>query len=308
MNQIRFMVLIGSLAILCGCDDFQGFGRVQQDFHYSYAMQPGGHLNIETRNGSVAIIGWDRNSIDVSGTKYAPDDAALKEVHINVDVSGNMATITTESPRGDWGNYGANYTIHLPNNTAVSRAKSTNGAVTAEDLSAGGSLISTNGRISLQRDNGNFDVRTTNGSIGFEDCSGAERAETTNGSVKGLLKAGAFEIHTTNGSIDLSVSKPQRDEELRASTTNGSIHLALDEFAGNPIRVETTHGSVTLRLPHDTDAQIDAHTSLSHVSSELPITTEESEKHTLRGQLGKGGPLISAVTTTGSIRIEDGGR
>jgi DUF4097 and DUF4098 domain-containing protein YvlB len=307
MNRIRFVILIGSLVGLCGCDDFDGFGRVQQDFHYSYALQPGGHLDVETRNGSVSIVGWDRNSIDVSGTKYAPDDTALKDVHIKVDVAGNSASITTESPRGDWGHYGANYTIHLPSNTTVSRAKSTNGAVTAEDLSAGGSLISTNGRISLQRDAGNFDVRTTNGSIDFGDCSGLERAETTNGSVHAILKTGAFDVRTTNGSIDLTVSNPQRDQELRASTTNGRIHVALDQFAGNPIRVETTHGGITLRLPHDTDARLDARTSLSRVSSEIPITTEESEKHTLRGQLGKGGPMISVATTTGPIQIEDGG-
>ncbi len=307
MNRIRLAVLVASLVCLCSCVDFGDFGRVQQDFHYSYAMQPGGHLDVETRNGSVAVVGWDRDSIDVSGTKFAPDNTDLQEVHIKVDVSGNMATITTESPHGSWGNYGANYTIHLPNNTAIGRAKSTNGTVTAEDLTAGGSLVSTNGRISLRRDNGNFDVRTTNGSVEFEDCGGIERAETTNGSVRGSLKAGAFEVRTTNGSIDLTVSKPQPDADLRATTSNGSVRIELDQFAGNPIRVETTHGGVTLRLPHDTDARIEARSSLAHITSELPVSSEDSSKHELRGQLGKGGPVISASTTTGAIRIEDGG-
>jgi hypothetical protein len=308
MKRIGLAALTAALTVLCGCDDMGGFGHVQQDFHYSYAMQPGGHLDIQNRNGSVTILGWDRNSIDVAGTKYAPENAALQEVRIKVDVSGNTASITTEAPEGGWGNFGANYTIHLPNNTAVSRAKSTNGSVTAEDMSAGGSLISTNGRISLHRDTGNFDVRTTNGSIEFEDCSGMERAETTNGSVSGFLKTGAFEARSTNGSIDLKLSKPTQDQELRATTTNGPIHIALNEFANNPIRVETTHGPITLRLPHDANAQIDAHTSVSRISSELPITAEESDRHALRGQLGKGGPVISATTSTGPIQFEDGGR
>ncbi|HZS55748.1 MAG TPA: DUF4097 family beta strand repeat-containing protein [Bryobacteraceae bacterium] len=308
MNRIQAVVLLGSLAGLCSCDDFEGFGRVQQDFHYSYTMQPGGHLDVDNRNGSISIIGWDRDSVDVAGTKYAPTDADLKEVHIKVDVTGRMASITTESPREAWGNYGANYTIHLPHNTVVTRAKSTNGSVTAEDMSAGGSLSSTNGRISLHRDDGNFDLHTTNGGIELEDCSGVERAETTNGSVRGILKAGAFEARSTNGAIDLTLLKPRHDEALRASTTNGTITVALREFAGNPIHVETTHGGVTLRLPHDTDARIEARTSLSHITSELPVSSEESDKHELRGQLGKGGPVISASTTTGSIRIEDGGR
>lgn len=306
MSQIRLLLLIGPLLMLSGC--IGDFERVQQDFHYSYAMQPGGHLDVETRNGSIDIVGWDRNSIDVSGTKYAPDSSELQEVRVKVDVNGNVASITTETPGGVWGNYGANYTIHLPSNTVVSRARSTNGRISAEDLTGGGTLNSTNGRISLNRDNGNFDVHTTNGSIEFEDCSGSERAETTNGSLRGTLKAGAFDVHSVNGPVDFTLSKPQADQELRASTTNGSIQVTLDQFAGNPMHLETTHGSITLRLPHDTDARLDARTTVARITSELPISAEESDRHELRGQLGKGGPSISAQTTTGSIRIEDGGR
>lgn len=317
MNRGRLLLLtrksapfafITPLMMLSSC--VGDFARVQQDFHYSYTMQPGGHLDVETRNGSIDIVGWDRNSIDVAGTKYAPDDSELQEVRIKVNVSGNTALISTESPNGGglWGNYGANYTIHVPSNTAVTRARSTNGRVSAEDLTAGGSLNSTNGHISLNRDTGNFDVHTTNGSIEFEDCSGMERAETTNGGVRGTLRAGAFDAHSVNGPIDFTLSKPQSDEELRASTTNGSIRIQLNQFAGNPMHLETTHGPITLRLPHDTDARIDARTTLARISSELPISAEESGRHELRGQLGKGGPSISAETTTGPIRIEDGGR
>ena len=307
MNYSRLLLPIGPVMLLSSCM-LGDFGRVEQDFHYSYAMQPGGHLDVETRNGFIEIVGWDRNSIDISGTKYAPDASELQDLRIKVNVSGNMASITTETPGGVWGNYGANYTIHLPSNTVVTRARSTNGRITAEDLSGGGALNSTNGHISLNRDTGNFEVHTTNGGIEFQDCSGIERAETTNGSLRGTLKAGAFDVRSVNGGVDFTISKPQRDEELRASTTNGPIHVALNEFADNPMRLQTTHGSITLRLPHSTDARIDARTTVAHISSELPISAEEGGRHELRGQFGKGGPAISAQTTTGSIRIEDGGR
>jgi hypothetical protein len=310
MDRIRAGLLMATTACvagLWGCDDFAGFGRVQQDFHYSYAMKPGGHLDIENRNGSISIVGWDRETIDVAGTKYAPDEAALKEVRIKIDVNGNSASVATESP-GEWGNYGASYTIHLPRNTTITRAKSTNGGVTAEDLNGGGSLATTNGRVNLRRDSGNFDIRSTNGAIEFEDCSGSERAETTNGSVRGSIQQGAFDVRTVNGPVELTLNKPAPDQDLRASTTNGSVRLELDQFAGNGIRAQTTHGSVTLRLPHDTNARVDAHTSLARISNEFAIAGGESDRHDLRGQIGRGGPMISITTTTGAIRIEDGGR
>ncbi len=308
MNRIRMTLLMGSLLALGACDEIGGFGHVQEDFHYTYALQPGGHIDVDNRNGSITLVGWDRDSLDVAGTKYAPDEAGLKQVQIKVSASGNMASIVTESPMGGWGNFGAKYIIHLPRNTTVTRAKSTNGSVAAEDMASGGSLVSTNGRISLTRDEGNFDVRTTNGGVEFDNCNGVERAETTNGGINGNLKAGSVEARTTNGSVDLTISQPKADADVRVKTTNGSIKLAMDNFAGNGIRTETTHGAITLRLPRDTNARIEAHTSMAHITSDLPVTAEQSDKHELRGQLGKGGPVISAMTTTGSIHIEDGGR
>lgn len=292
--------------VLCGCGDFGDFDRVKQDFHYSYPLQPGGRLDLSNTNGSVDITGWDRNTIDVSGTKFASSDDQLKDVRIKVDVSGNAAKIATESP-GNFlhGSYGVRYVIRVPREIMLGHAQTTNGSFSVEDLQGGGRLDSTNGRISMARDTGDYEVQTTNGSIGFEECTGAERAETTNGGITGRLRAGAIEARSTNGSIDLTVEKPQDDRPIRVSTVNGNIVLTLAEFHGNPLNAETTHGGVTLRLPSDTNAKLSVESTLSRITSEISLSfTEETSKHRLTGQLGKGGPLISASTTTGSIRLE----
>jgi len=298
--------LLGAAAVLSSCDDFEGFDRARQDFHYSYAMQPGGRLEIDNTNGSVEITGWDRNTIDVSGTKYAPSDNELQDVRIKVDVNGSTASVRTESPKNFFhGSFGARYVIRVPRQTMLDRAETTNGSVSAEDLQGGGEIHSTNGRISLARDNGNYNVHTTNGTIELEEVTGAERAETTNGSIRGRLKAGAIDANSTNGSIDFTVEKPQDGNSIHVKTTNGGVTLALAEFHSNPITAETTHGAVTLRLPGDANAQIDAHTSFARITSDLPFSsTGEMSKHDLDAKLGSGGPQISVHTTTGGIRIE----
>lgn len=297
--------LVGAV-LLSSCSDLGDFDRVKEDFHYSYPLQPAARLELDNRNGSIEIVGWDRNTIDVSGTKFAPTTNRLQQIKIDVSVKGNNASIATQWPKDSWhGSYGAKYVIRVPRQTTLARTQTTNGSVSVEDLEGGGHVTSTNGRISMARDTGDYDVQTTNGAIDFEECSGSERAHTTNGAVRGRLKAGSIDSQSTNGSIEFTLVQPSNGLAIRASTTNGGIVLALAEFHDNPLNAETTNGSVTIRLPNDTSAKVNVETTLSSIRNDLTLSsTDESSKHRLSGQLGKGGPLISATTTTGAVHLE----
>ena len=298
---------LAAILLLGGCSGMAGFEGVTEEFHNTYNMGPGGHLELNNRNGSLEITGWDRKSVEVSGTKYAPDQEGLKDVKVDVRQDGDRLSIRTETPRNDWhgGGYGVRYRIHVPRQFTLDRVETTNGSVTAEDLEGGGQVKSTNGKLVVSRLTGDYRLETTNGAVELDDLSGSDRVVTTNGAVRGRMKQGSLDAHSTNGSIDLTVTNPQTDQPIRVNTTNGSIKLALAEFNGNPVHAETTHGSVTLRLPSDVNGQLRAETSLSKISNDLPLTsTDEQSKHSLSGKLGSGGPAIEASTTTGSIRIE----
>lgn len=297
--------LLTTVMILGGCSPVAGFDEAKEDFHFSYPLQPGGQLSLGNTNGSVEITGWDRDSIDVSGTKYGPDQDRLKDIKINVNAGGKDASITTDIPRGNWhGSYGVRYRIHVPRNISLNRVETTNGAITAEDLSGGGHVKSTNGKLLLARLTGDYRVETTNGAIEMENCSGLQVADTTNGGVRGRLKEGAIEANSSNGTVDITVDKPRDNKPIKLTTTNGSLNLALAEFHGNAVRVETTHGSVNLRLPENINARLRAETSMASIHNELPLSsTEESSKHELRGQIGAGGPEIEASTNMGTIHI-----
>jgi len=294
------------LALLGGCDANGGFGQVTEDFHYSYPLQSGAQLELTNTNGSVEISGWDRDSVDVSGTKYASDQNALNDIKVKVSASGNRASIATEMPGSHWhGSWGVRFHVRVPRKIRLERAETTNGSVTVEDLEGGGRIRSTNGRLSLARLSGDYDVQTTNGSIQVDDCTGAEKAETTNGAIRGRIKQGAIQAQSTNGTLDLAIEKPLDARPMRLSTTNGSLTLAMAEFHGNPISAETSHGSVTLRLPGDTNANLEAETSMASITSDLSLSSvEERSKHSLRARLGSGGPSISASSNMGSIRIQ----
>ena len=72
MRLSALALCIGSL-FLVACDEVLdgAWNRVQEDFHYSYALNPGGKIEVENQNGGIDISGWDQNTVDISGTKYA---------------------------------------------------------------------------------------------------------------------------------------------------------------------------------------------------------------------------------------------
>lgn len=303
-NRLLMSFLLTTL--LASCGNLGSFEQFKEDFHFSYPFQAGGRLDLVNQNGQVEIAGWDRNVIDVSGTKSASSRDDLQLIKVVVDVQANSASISTKFPQNGFGHsYGVKYLVRVPRNTALGQAHTTNGAISAEDIEGGGKLTSTNGRIFLARDTGDYDAHTSNATIEFEECSGNLKAETTNGAVRGRLKSGAVDAHSTNGAIDVTMLNPPDGGRVRGSTTNGSVTIALSEYHANPITAESTNGSVTLRLPQDANAHVDANTSLGSVTYDFTLNgSVSSSKHHLAGDLGSGGPPINLHTTTGSVHIE----
>jgi DUF4097 and DUF4098 domain-containing protein YvlB len=262
-------------------------------------------MEVDNTNGSIDIDSWDRETLDVSGEKYASSRNELDLVKIDVEVSGDVARVKVIHPTGFLGSYGAKLVIRVPKTTVLDRVKTTNGGVTVEDLEGNGNVGTTNGSLRLERVNGDYEVESTNGSLDLNECRGMVRAQTTNGSIHGRLAGGAVEAGTTNGSIELTLLHVAPGAAIRAHTNNGGVTLALAEFNANPITVNTSTGSITLRLPEGTGARLEARTTVSAIVNDLvPFTADEQSRHRLSGKLGAGGPEIELHTTTGKIHLE----
>src|SRR5258708_4940788 len=78
--------------------------RYREDFHYTYPQTSGGRLVLDNFNGSVEITGWDQNTVDISGTKYAESQTLLNEIRIEASSSGNAVRIKTTRPDPHHGN------------------------------------------------------------------------------------------------------------------------------------------------------------------------------------------------------------
>ncbi|MBI4907144.1 MAG: DUF4097 family beta strand repeat protein [Acidobacteria bacterium] len=294
-----------SFLILAGCDieDMDMGATEKEDFHYSYVLKSGGRLELETFNGSVEINGWDKESIEINGTKKARSRDLLDQLKINVVNAPDSVRIEARRPTDRRGNMGVSFVIHAPRKLVLERIASSNGSVRLDGIEGKGRVRTSNGGIKTERCQGDYELTTSNGTIDLADLQGGATARTSNGAIRANGLRGFFEGQTSNGSIDVRIAEAV-GKQVRAVTSNGKIVLAIESHKDADVKATTSNGSITVKLPSDTRAQLRAHTSNSSISSDFSVTTTGNiSKHHLEGTIGSGGPLVDLSTSNGNIKI-----
>lgn len=305
----KFLVLLLAGVLLsftaCYIDDFGNFGglgRYSRDFHYEYPLKAGGRLSLESFNGAVEISTWDQNTIDISGTKRGPTEAAADMLNVSIDHTADSVAIRVVRPSERRNNLGARFAIKLPRNVLIDRITTSNGSIRIEDGVGPTRLHTSNGSIRLQSFRGTLDAQTSNGPIDLVECDGDVTAHSSNGHIHAEHLAGALDASTSNNSVTAVLERP--DSAVRISTSNGGVELTLPPNYSAAIRANTSNNSVALRFATEPNAHLIASTSNSSITSafEMRVHGNISRNHT-EGDLGSGGPTIDLRTSNGAIRL-----
>ncbi|MCL4402588.1 MAG: DUF4097 family beta strand repeat-containing protein [Acidobacteria bacterium] len=308
-KSLGIPAVAGALIFLAACDleglgEFGSSGRYTQDFHYAYPMKPGGRLSLETFNGSVEIAGWDENSVEISGTKFAPTPELRDALKVDISAAPDAVDIRTVRPSDRRGNMGARYSIKVPRKTRLERIVSSNGPIRLNDIEGAARLRTTNGRVRAEKLQGSLDAQTSNGSIQLTSQEGGASLHTSNGRIRAEDVRGSLEASTTNGAISVQLARTDPGHSVRLQTTNGSVDLQVTGENRSDVRVGTTNGAITLHLPAGTNARLAAATTNSTIKTEFDVQSQGApQKHRLDGTIGTGGPLLDLSTTNGSIRL-----
>ena len=293
--------LLSLTSCIVGIGDWERFNK---DFHSSYPLKPGGRLSVETFNGSVDISGWDQDTIDISGSKYARTAELRDALKIEIDHTADAVHIRTVRPSDRRGNMGAKYIIKVPRRTELERIASSNGSIHTLDVEGPARLKTSNGAVRAENLRGSLDVQTSNGSIEVQNLEGSASLHTSNGRVHAEEVHGSLEADTSNGGINVRLVKPEAGRPVKLETSNGPIELTMDAVNQNEIHASTSNGGITVHLPSNIGANLTAHASNSSISTEFDVATQGTiEKHHLDGKIGAGGPAIELNTSNGSIRL-----
>ena len=253
-----------------------------------------GRLVIHERGGGFAF--WRR------GSRLSDEEIAdlIREFETEppVDFSGRRLRVGHHDHEWNHG-FSVSYDIEVPQSTDV---RSRTGS----------------GRMEVDGIHGSVEARTGSGGVTLRDIVGDVEASSGSGSIRAQSISGGFEGRAGSGSIDVDFIS---SGDVEVSTGSGSVRLAgvegaLSARAGSgSITVEgqpsgnwnlsSGSGTVRLRLPPEADFRLDARAGSGGISSDHPLTIRGTvERNRLQGQAGDGGPLITARTGSGGIRIE----
>jgi DUF4097 and DUF4098 domain-containing protein YvlB len=162
------------------------------------------------------------------------------------------------------------------------------------------SISSSNGSIDISECEGKMNLKTSNGSIEIKDSKGSFTANTSNGKIEFENLQGVAEAHTSNGSIKVSGTS----NLIKAVTSNGKIILEVDEKLKDDIYLSTSNGSIKIYLDLSLDLKVKASTSNARIDlNGIEITTSVLSSDYISGKINKGGKMITAKTSNGSIKF-----
>lgn len=308
IRQIAPWLAVLAAVTLAGCEidpsEWAGdSNRYREDFSYSYKLASGGRLSLESFNGSAEILGWDKDTVEVTGTKYASRREVMEQIKIDATSEPSYLRVRAIRPVERNCNCGAKFILRVPKRIVIERVETSNGSLRAENIDGPARMKSSNGSVRLWGVNGEVEATTSNGSIEVSKFSGVATLKTSNGRIRADGIRGSFSGDTSNGSIDVTIEELESGRTLNLDTSNGSVTLTVRKFNNNPITVHTSNSSINLRLPEGVNADVRASTSNGSINSEFDIVTRTSSKNRLDGRLGNGGPLLDLTTSNGTVRL-----
>lgn len=295
-----FLVLFGT-AIACA----QSASDAYRTETFTVSSSPS--VEVKTSGGFVEVIGSDSEQVIVEmfvsrRNRYLKEsDTDLSNFEIVIEQSGDAVRVEarrrgtlTGRLRGSV-NEAISFRVTVPRE-AVVEGSTSGGRVSATGLLNQVSLTTSGGSVNASDISGSADFKTSGGSIALEKISGSLRAQTSGGSIRASNIEGVAEVTTSGGSITLE----KISAKMSARTSGGSIRANLAEFVQD-VELRTSGGNVTITIPELENYSLDIRGQ--RVNTTLQNFSGEMSRDRIRGNIGEGGPLLSARTSGGRVSI-----
>jgi hypothetical protein len=227
------------------------------DWTRSYPLEPGGDVQVTSRDGSITIEATGGNTVEIVArrTVFARAEQTAREVLprivIREEVTPRRVAVRTE-PLGGLVigvRVVVDYTVKAPAAAAV-RLRAANGPVTVRGFSGAVAASSVNGPLVAENLSGALELRSVNGNSRVSVAS---------------VGTALIDIRATNGNIDLIVPEAAK-ATIQATATNGGFEVTGLNYqpmgentprrfrgrlndGGSPIELSAVNGRIWLASP-----------------------------------------------------------
>lgn len=281
---------------------------VQGTFERSYTVSGAVELEVATRSGDICVRNGPAGTVTVRGKIHVGDrwftgnrqgDVSDIEKNPPINQSGNSIRI-------DYTKYhdiSIDYEITAPAETSV-QTHSGSGDQRMEGLAGKLDLQSGSGDMRLREIGNDVHIKTGSGDVDAHEISGAFGIESGSGDVRVEANGngGDSSVRTGSGGVELRGVKGG----LRVESGSGDLTISGTQTAAWEIR--TSSGNIELQLQPGAAFDLDASAGSGNVTVDGPVTmTIEGDvgkaRHSMRGKVGGGGPLLTVHTGSGDVHI-----
>jgi Putative adhesin len=272
-------------------------GIAQDELHKTYPLNPTGTISLTNVSGSIRIIGWSENRVQVDAVKRGnKDDFSL--VEIQVSDSPQRLEITTNYARANWRmnrNVSVEYELKVPRGAILNSIATTSGDITITNAGSRVTARSTSGTLSVRGLDGDTNLHSTSGDITAEHINGVLTANSTSGNITATDLRDDVSITATSGEIRIE----KAGGRVNARATSGLISVrdisgdATLESISDSVIAENIKGRVTVTAVSAdvTVRNAQEGARINAVSGTLTVTNTKG--------------LIEAKTTSGDVIVSD---
>ncbi len=265
---------------------------------------PTAHVSISNIAGTVTVLGWDRNEVQVGGEL---GDGA-KPLSISGG-HGNLSIKVEPQAGSGWFHWASNsrmgptaLEVHVPR--AASLAISVISATLVIDGVAGGSIAldTVSGKARIEARTPSLKIDSVSGGIELGGYAEQADLQTVSGDILAPTLGSVAKLQTISGHIQAN-GGPWRKFSL--STVSGDVQLAGALAPGGTLAIDSMSGDVQLRLPPATSAALHANSFSGDLRSDFgtPRQADHGSGSSLDARLGDGQGRINIETFSGDLRI-----
>ena len=270
-----------------------------EEFSKSLDAAPDGRVDISNIAGSVAVNGWSRNQVEVSGTL----GRNVKELVFERD--GNRVTIKVKVPRNGGHGISSELVVNVPEGSSID-VSTVSAEITVKNVLGEQSLQSVSGDVTTEAMESNVTAASVSGDV---EVTGTQKdtytkVGTVSGDVTLFRVSGEVAAEAVSGDVTIDEGSFSR---ATLNTVNGEIlfHAALRK--GGRLQGETVNGEIDVELAGNVSATFDVETFNGSIKNCFGPKAERTSKYApgweLRFSEGEGEARVELATMNGGIRI-----
>jgi hypothetical protein len=265
----------------------------QQKLDRRIAIAGDAAIRITNLAGSTRVLGWDRDSIAVSGS--APPSASFF-----MGGAGRMAKLGLETEAGGKDLTSGYLDVRVPRHARV-WVRSGAGAIDIQALEGEVDLVSVGGTIRVTGSMRVVTAESIDGDIEVVGPMPLVRVKTGGGRILLRQPRGDVTASTVTGPIVVTEGEAQG---ARLETVSGPVSYAGTLDRHGTLSIQTHSGDVELQLPMMLGAEFDLESTSGMATAALPAKTDQPRKgKSLFFANAGGGAQVVVRSFKGQIRV-----